>query len=450
MEELGRLQIYFQSQFSEEKVNSASEVLPGFSKVQHQWQCNRCGNHDPEQISIGPCVNCQKGCRYCLACLQMGKVKQCSVLVATAEKEQPFAVCKVEVHYKSKLSDEQAKISQELVQLYREKKVKEHLVWAVTGAGKTEMIFAVLRAALENGGRVAIAAPRIDVCNELAPRLLAAFPTVEQIVLHGLNSVHYRRCPLTIATTHQLLRFYQAFDVLIVDEVDAFPYADSDMLQLAVQRAVKAEGLIIQMTATPSKQSLAKIKQGRVSFSLLPARYHRHPLAVPDFIWYGDWQKSLKQQRLPFVIYQWMQQRIERKQPFLIFVSSITQISAVENLLAKRFPNATFSSVSSVEENRVQRVQAMRQQEYDFLITTTILERGVSFEEIDVCVLEAHERIFSREVLVQIAGRVGRSVQHPVGDVVFFHNGITTAMKQARDEIQQLNQKAKSLGLVEA
>lgn len=449
MEEMpGRLEVYFQSQVDTKHLPAGSEVLPGFSNVQGKWKCNRCGNQNREAMAFGPCEYCQAPCRYCLACIQMGKVKQCSVLVAMPETPQSFAPRTVEVHYKGTLSDEQQHISQELVALYAAKQVKEHLIWAVTGAGKTEIIFAVVQAALEDGGRVAIVAPRIDVCNELAPRLLAAFPTVKQIVLHGLNAVRYQRCPLTLATTHQLLRFYQAFDVLIVDEIDAFPYANSEMLQSAVKRALKKEGLWIQMTATPTQQHLKRIQQKQLSFSLLPARFHRHPLVLPRFCWSGNWQKAIKRVHLPRCVYQWMKQRLDRHQRFLVFVATIQQIPAVEHVFRHYFPSARFSSVSSLETERMLRVQAMRQQEYDFLVTTTILERGVTFEAIDVCVLEAHEDIFSREVLVQIAGRVGRTSQHPNGEVMFFHQGVSAAMKQAYLEIQQLNQQAKKRGLL--
>lgn len=48
-----------------------------------------------------------------------------------------------------------------------------------------------------------------------------------------------------IATTHQLLKFYHAFDLLIVDEVDAFPYVDNSMLYYAVKNSVKYDGVRI-------------------------------------------------------------------------------------------------------------------------------------------------------------------------------------------------------------
>ncbi|MCW1007072.1 DNA/RNA helicase, partial [Streptococcus anginosus] len=85
------------------------------------------------------------------------------------------------------------------------------------------MIFPLVDYALRQGQRIALATPRVDVCNELFPRFQAAFPDIDILLLHGKVDHPYRLSPLTIASTHQLLRFYQAFDLLIVDEVDAFP-----------------------------------------------------------------------------------------------------------------------------------------------------------------------------------------------------------------------------------
>ena len=41
------------------------------------------------------------------------------------------------------------------------------LVHAVTGAGKTEMIYKVVAKVINDGGAVCLASPRIDVCLEL-------------------------------------------------------------------------------------------------------------------------------------------------------------------------------------------------------------------------------------------------------------------------------------------
>ena len=444
MEELGRIQVKFQSQ-RDATLEQMGEVLPGFNKENGKIVCNRCGNQNVEEFAVGPCIICQKNCHYCLRCLNMGKVKECCVLVAIEEKTPAFSPHSVQLYYKHQISKEQKKLSQELIKVTD----KEHLVWAVTGAGKTEMIFELIKSVLEEGGRVGLAAPRIDVCNELAPRIKEAFPLEEVAVLHGLTEESYKRTPITIATTHQMLRFYHTFDVLIVDEVDAFPYSNSDMLQFAVHRAVKPTGRLVFMTATPSKLELYNIQHHQLSYSLLPARFHRHPLVVPIFNELRNWDRALEKKKIPQELYSWMKKRLEEKTPFLVFVSTIRQIPAVEEMMSQAFPNARFSSVSSQEKQRQERIQQMRDGTLDFLISTTILERGVTFYGIDVAVTEAQEEIFTREVLVQIAGRVGRSVDHPGGEVVYFYEGISRAMKQAEKEIESLNEEARKRGLIE-
>lgn len=444
MEEQGRIQVKFQSQ-RDSILEQMGEVLPGFYKGSGKFVCNRCGNQNVEEFAVGPCIICQKNCHYCLRCLNMGKVKECCVLVAVEEQTPAFPPHSVQLYYKHTMSREQEKLSKELVEITD----KEYLVWAVTGAGKTEMIFELMKSVLEVGGRVGLAAPRIDVCNELAPRIKEAFPLEEVAVLHGLTEESYKRTPITIATTHQMLRFYHAFDVLIVDEVDAFPYSNSDMLQFAVHRAVKPTGRLVFMTATPSKLELYQIQHQQLSYSLLPARFHRHPLVVPLFKELRNWDRTLEKKKIPQELYLWMKNRLDEKTPFLVFVSTIGQIPAVEEMMIRAFPNARFSSVSSQEEQRQERIQQMRDGKLDFLITTTILERGVTFYGIDVAVTEAQEEIFTREVLVQIAGRVGRSVNHPGGEVVYFYEGMSRAMKQAKKEIELLNEEARKRGLIE-
>ncbi len=444
MEEQGRIQVKFQSQ-RDSILEQMGEVLPGFYKGSGKFVCNRCGNQNVEEFAVGPCIICQKNCHYCLRCLNMGKVKECCVLVAVEEQTPAFPPHSVQLYYKHTMSKEQEKLSKELVEVTD----KEHLVWAVTGAGKTEMIFELIRTVLEKGGRVGLAAPRIDVCNELAPRIKEAFPLEEVAVLHGLTEESYKRTPITIATTHQMLRFYHAFDVLIVDEVDAFPYSNSDMLQFAVHRAVKPTGRLVFMTATPSKLELYNIQHHQLSYSLLLARFHRHPLVVPIFNELRNWNSALEKKKIPQELYLWMKKRLDEKTPFLIFVSTIGQICAVEEMMSRAFSNASFSSVSSQEDQRQERIQQMRDGKLDFLITTTILERGVTFYGIDVAVTEAQEEIFTREVLVQIAGRVGRSVDHPGGEVVYFYEGMSRAMKQAKKEIESLNEEARKRGLIE-
>src|SRR5699024_9347116 len=121
------------------------------------------------------------------------------------------------LHWKGTLSEQQEKASKDIVETI--KKNQTRLLWAVTGAGKTEMLYEGIAYGLKNKKRIGIASPRIDVCLELAPRIKEAFPHTKIAVLYGGMEEKYGYTQLVIATTHQLYRFKEAFDVLIIDEV---------------------------------------------------------------------------------------------------------------------------------------------------------------------------------------------------------------------------------------
>lgn len=83
------------------------------------------------------------------------------------------------------------------------------------------------------------------------------------------------------------------------------------------------------------------------------------------------------------------------------------------------------------------------------LLTTTILERGVTIERLEVAVIGAEHKVFSDSALVQIAGRVGRSVANPAGTISFFHYGKSKAMVETVHHIQMMNKDAMKRGLLD-
>lgn len=143
-----------------------------------------------------------------------------------------------------------------------------------------------------------------------------------------------------------------------------------------------------------------------------------------------------------------MAKRIASKKRFIVFVPNIAWMLRFEQVLQKTFPTAIFEAVHSADSHREEKVMRMRQQSLDFILTTTILERGVTFPNVDVLVIGAEDRVFTESALVQIAGRAGRSPNYPTGDVYYFHNGQTIAIKRAIKQINQMNKMAKKRGLI--
>src|SRR5699024_5563288 len=99
------------------------------------------------------------------------------------------------------------------------------------------------------------------------------------------------------------------------------------------------------------------------------------------------------------------------------------------------------SYVHADDEQRKEKVRQFRNKEINTLITTTILERGVTFPSVDVAILDAGYVVFDEEALVQMAGRAGRSADDPTGEVVCVHDGKTKAMVDAVRSIQEMNKR---------
>ncbi len=407
-----------------------AQTLPAMKEEKGKLCCNRCGqavDKERHQLPIGA--------YYCRSCLILGRVRSDEELYYFPQEEFPKADV---LKWQGRLTDYQAKVSQRLVEAVAKR--KDSLVHAVTGAGKTEMIYQVVAQVIDQGGAVCLASPRIDVCLELYRRLKIDF-ACDISLLHG-ESEAYFHSPLVIATTHQLLKFYRAFDLLIVDEVDAFPYVDNPMLYHAVHQAVKEQGTKIFLTATSTDELDKRVSKGELSRLSLPRRFHGNPLIVPQKVWLENFQKYLNQKKLVPKLEQFVKKQRKTGFPLLIFASEIKRGQEFAEVLQNNFPNEKVGFVASTTENRLDVVEKFRRKEITILISTTILERGVTFPCVDVFVVEANHRLFSRSALVQIAGRVGRSMERPTGELIFFHDGTTMAIEKAIKEIREMNQEA--------
>lgn len=406
-------------------------------QTDHGIVCCRCGSRLKRRLAALP--NNQY---YCYVCIQMGRIDTLQQL-AFAPEPNEFPRISQPLTWQGKLTKLQAECAQTVIDVFKNR--RRHLLWAVTGAGKTEMLFKGINWAIENGLRVGIASPRVDVCIELFPRIQAAFEKVSCVLLHGKSEQPYVYSQITVCTTHQLLRFYHAFDVLIIDEVDVFPYSGNAMLHFAVANAIKPTGATLYLTATPDQNLFRAIKQNKLTVSYLPIRYHGHLLPEIAVIRTKRLATLINDGQLPKNILNKIQALIDAKQRFLLFVPHIKDLKHVFDALKATKMAAKFETVYSADPQRIEKVALMRNHQLDFLITTTILERGVTFPGIDVIVLKADDDIFSAAALVQIAGRVGRNSDRPTGEVLFYCESKTANIKSCDRQIKLMNQKAAAL-----
>ncbi|OUS75236.1 hypothetical protein B1748_18635 [Paenibacillus sp. MY03] len=325
---------------------------------------------------------------------------------------------------------------------------RSFLIWAVTGAGKTEMVFPLVESIISRGGRALIASPRRDVVLELDPRIRKAFPASNVVTLYGGSEQRWDRGEITLSTTHQLIRFHEAFDLVIVDEIDAYPYHGDPMLYFAADKSRLPGAPKLLLSATPPRELQYEAKQGRLAHARVPVRYHRHPLPVPKLLRSPSVRHLLAKGSVPASLLHAIRHSLGRGAQVFLFVQRISESEPMAALLRKQLPASEIEATSSKDPDRANKVIRFRTAETRLLVTTTILERGVTVPRSDVFILDADGKLFDEASLVQMAGRAGRSADDPAGKVYFIGPARTVSQLRAVRHIRGMNRIAARKGFL--
>ncbi|XMB71976.1 helicase-related protein [Mycoplasmatota bacterium WC30] len=303
---------------------------------------------------------------------------------------------------------------------------------AVCGAGKTEMTYQVILSALKENKKVCFVLPRVEVLKEVSKRFIKHFPNTNISVLYEGHK-NYQDANLIFSTPQQLICFFKEFDLLILDEVDAFPYAKNDFLKRLVEKSLKRNSVVLYMSATISDEYQKMIDNKSILYHSIPSRYHRKPLVVPIFKRISNAKNYFK------TVLVFLSKNYEKHRQTLIFVPTVKLGEELKIKLNNLDIDCNFVSSKSADKNSV--IKKFRRKEYIFLISTTVLERGVTFADIDCVVIQADHRVFSKETLIQISGRVGRKLEYTQGKVILYSEYISSKMKRAKKEILLMNRR---------
>ena len=374
------------------------------------YVCPICGNTDTHSIGL------LNGKPYCRKCISF-KGEQVKSSYSFTKKAPIFLTYE--------LSSEQDELSKKLVDNY--KNGIDSLVFAVCGSGKTEICLQLIKHCIQNGLKVGFAVPRKSVCYELKCRLQKIFFKNEVIAVFG-GCHKVLMGDIVCLTTHQLFRYKNYFDLLIMDEIDAFPFKGKDVLQKMFENSVK--GHYVLLTATPSKSLIKEFESSGKDIMRLAVRFHRHPLPVPQVITGDDLYlhyKLIKETR----------RFLKENKPIFIFVPTIDDSKKIAMLLKPFSRHGTYVNSKRNDNDTV--IDGLRNGKYKYLVTTAVLERGVTVKNLQVIVFHADHSIYDAASLIQIAGRAGRKKEAPEGEVIFFAKRNNEEIQGAIDDIKSNN-----------
>ena len=374
------------------------------------FKCPLCGNEDEKFIGY------RNGVPYCRRCISFRGEEALDIY---SKSTNGF------LYVPYKLTDEQNRVSNQVLENY--KNGLDTLIYAVCGAGKTELVYKVMEYCLAKKMNVGFAIARRDVVIELSERLKQAFKNYKVVSLYGGHTSELEG-DIICLTTHQLYRFEKYFDLLIIDEIDAFPFNGNFALEAFFHRSVR--GHYVMMSATPSKERIEEFKGKGKAIVNLFKRHHGKPIPVPNFFIAPKFVTYF------YLVYK-VREIIKKNLPLLVFAPTIEECENLYVFLNIFAKGGYF--VHSKCKDRSKIIEDFRENKYKYLVTTAVLERGVTLRNLQVMIFNASSFIYTSEALVQISGRVGRVKDATDGEVIFIAERKTKYITEARQTIIDAN-----------
>ena len=393
-------------------VNYFSEI--GVKAVEN-GKCRRCTG-----------VNTKKnfrGIEYCLDCFLFKEVNSSMFLIRRLGNHRQVLH---ELNLNFELSKSQ-KLGSEFLKINYLNN-KDSFLHAVCGAGKTEMVLQVIVEALSNKKSVAFVIPRVEIIKQVSFRISNYLKNTKVVYFYGGVKLD-ETFDILITTPQQLIKFYKEFDLMIIDEVDAFPFINNPFLERLIEKASKESCRFVYMSATLSDKYNKMIQRKILEYHLIPRRFHNKDLAVPMLIQVNDFFSDAFFYRI--------KELIDNTKSLIIYLPSINKGKVYKEYLDKL--NIRCGLISSETKYKAIVLKDFVNGNFKVLISTTILERGVTFDNVNVIVIEASNKVYNEATLIQIAGRVGRSGDD--GLVVFFSKEKSIAMIRARKKIIEFNER---------
>ncbi|MBR4597027.1 MAG: primosomal protein N' [Opitutales bacterium] len=188
-----------------------------------------------------------------------------------------------------KLNPEQAQALNAILEKIESKKYATHLLYGVTGSGKTEVYMQAMQRVLENGGSCIFLVPEISLTPQTVGRLRSRLGGLgtELVVWHsGLSdgqrldawrAIAEGRARVVVGARSCVFAPIENPDLIIVDEEHDGAYKQDknpryNGRDAAVMRASISNSVCVLGSATPSLETLYNVRQKKYSQSIISSR----------------------------------------------------------------------------------------------------------------------------------------------------------------------------------
>jgi len=318
------------------------------------------------------------------------------------------------------LTPDQSKAIADVLADMESGKPMDRLVCGDVGFGKTEVAIRAAARAVANGKQVAVIAPTTILAMQHFRNLEERFEPIGYKVALFSRMVGSRELAadrkllheggVDIAVgTHKVLNMagdFKDIGLMIVDEEQLFGVLDKEKI-----KKMKAEVDVLTLSATPIPRTLESSIVGIRDISLINTppvgRYPIRTFLMP-----------FNEDQLTRAV----RAELERHGQIYFVHNRIMDIEARFALLTRLFPEARIAVAHGKLRSEVleQIMLDFYEGKYDILVSTTIIEAGLDFPNVNTIIVDEGER-FGLAQLYQLRGRVGRAQRHAYAYIFHSH-----------------------------
>ncbi len=169
---------------------------------------------------------------------------------------------------------------------------KTHLLYGITGSGKTHVFIRLIDEALRQGKQAVLMIPEISLTLQIVNRLYAHYAKSLAVLHSGLSlgerhdewkRIRSGEARVVIGTRSSVFAPVREGSLFIIDEEQEHTYKSEaspryHAREVAAFRVARGKGLLLLASATPSFESYYRAEAGIIGFETLTERYNGRPL----------------------------------------------------------------------------------------------------------------------------------------------------------------------------
>jgi len=320
------------------------------------------------------------------------------------------------------LTPDQSKAIADVLSDMEEGKPMDRLVCGDVGFGKTEVAIRAAARAVANGKQVAVVAPTTILAMQHFRNLEERFEPIGYKValfsrmvgskeLKADRKLLYEGGVDIAVGTHKVLNMaadFRDIGLMIVDEEQLFGVLDKEKI-----KKMKAEVDVLTLSATPIPRTLESSIVGIRDISLINTPpVGRYPIRT--FLMPFDEEQLTRA----------IGAELGRQGQVYFVHNRIMDIEGRLSLLSRLFPEARIAVAHGQLRSEVleQIMLDFYEGKYDILLSTTIIEAGLDFPNVNTIIIDEGERLGLAQ-LYQLRGRVGRAGRHAYA-YIFHSRGV--------------------------